>query len=387
MKKTAILCLAFTAMATLVKAQHPFTIEGQLAPDKHGFVILDYSTMGKYTRDSAVVTNGKFTFKGTLGDPVYATLNLNPVQGYVPPGTPIVNDLIKLFIEGNTTVKSNAGLKTADIKGSKTEADYLKRDALYKPLNSKLETLNTQMRPLYEEKNIEAMKPIKEQINVLLKQAQDIDSTFIRQNPDSYVSFDIWRSKHSKGFVKPEWRSEFERFSKRIRNTEEGKLMGEKIERADQLRPGNIAPMFTLKDLSGKAVSLSDFKGKNVLLVFWYRHFYPFETFSLYLRRAEKRLKDKNTVIVGISYDDDATWRAAATQEFPEWIHLNASPERISANEMGATAVAYGVYTGGHLPAAYLIGPDGKIVMDRVNLNDTELGAKLEKLLNNHLTN
>jgi len=378
MKKTAILCLAFTALATLVKAQHPFTIDGQLSPDKQGFIILDYSSMGKYTRDSAVVTNGKFSFKGTAGDPLYAMLNLNPAQGYVASGA--VNDRIKLFIEGNTTVKSNAGLITAEIKGGKAEDDYLKRDALYKPLNAKLETLNAQMRPLYEEKNAEAMKPIKTQINVLLKQAQQIDSTFIRQNPDSYVSFDIWRSKHSKGFIKSEWRTEFERFSKRIRNTEEGKLMAEKIDRANNLKPGNIAPMFTLKDLSGKTVSLSDFKGKNVLLVLWYRHFFPFETFSLYLRRAEKRLKDKNTVIVGISYDDDTAWRNAATQEFPEWVNLNASSERTSVNEMGAIALSYGVYSSGYLPAAYLIGPDGKILSDLINLNDNELGLKLEKL-------
>ena len=378
---TTILCLAFTAIAGLTKAQHPFTIEGQLGAGKQGFVILDYYKKGNYMRDSAAVTNGKFKFTGTYGDPIYATLNLNPVSGYMAPDKVKPADQAKFFIDGKITVKSTEGLKEALIKGGKTQADYLVRDAFYKPLNAQLAVLSEKMRPLYKDKNTEAMKPLHAKIGDLLKQAQQIDSAFIRQHPDSYVAFDIWKSKHAKGSIKAEWSSDFERFSKGIRHTEEGQLMAERIERAKQLSPGHTAPLFSLQDLAGKKVSLSELKGKNVLLVFWNRYFVPFETFALYMRRAEKRLKDKNTVMVGISYDDDATWRSAADAEFPGWIHLNGTAEKITANEMGAVANAYGVYSFAHLPSAYLIGPDGKFLSDRINSNDSELGLKLEKLI------
>ncbi len=33
--------------------------------------------------------------------------------------------------------------------------------------------------------------------------------------------------------------------------------------------PGNNAPDFTLESLAGETVSLSDYSGKSVLLVFW----------------------------------------------------------------------------------------------------------------------
>jgi len=378
---TTILCLAFTAIAGLTKAQHPFTIEGQLGAGKQGFVILDYYKKGNYMRDSAAVTNGKFKFSGTYGDPIYATLDLNPNRGYVTPDKVQPADQAKFFIDGKMTVKSTGGLKEALIKGGKTQADYLVRDAFYKPLNAKLAVLSEEMRPLYKDKNTEAMKPVQAKIGDLMRQAQQIDSAFIRQHPDSYVAFDIWRSKHTKGAVKAEWSSDFDRFSKEIRNTEEGKLMAGKIDRAKQLSPGKMAPSFSMVDLSGKKVSLSELKGKNVLLVFWIRYFVPFETFALYMRRTEKRLKDKNTVIVGISYDDDSTWRTAAAADFPDWIHLNAGTEKISATEMGATGIAYGIYSYAHLPSAYLIGTDGKFLSDRINLNDNELGSKLEKLI------
>lgn len=381
MKKTVLICLAFTALATFAKAQHTYTIAGQLAPDKQGYVILDYDSKGEYIRDSAVVTNGKFKFNSTIVDPVYATLNLNPVRGYVTPDKVVPADQVKFFIDGNMTVKSNAGLNDATVKGGKTQAEYLKRDAFFKPLNAKLVPLSNQMRALYKDKNTEAMKPLQAKINDLVLESKQIDSAFIKQNPDSYVSFDIWRSKHTRAYARPEWRAEFEQFSKSIRNTYEGKVMAEKINKSDKLVAGQSAPQFTLEDVAGKKVSLTDFKGKNVLLVFWNRYFVPFETFALYMRRAEKRLKDKNTVVVGISYDDDATWRTSAAENFPEWINLNAGPEHSSAKIMGSVAINYGIYSGSHLPTAYLIGPDGKFLTDRINLNDNELGLKLEKLV------
>jgi cytochrome oxidase Cu insertion factor (SCO1/SenC/PrrC family) len=36
-----------------------------------------------------------------------------------------------------------------------------------------------------------------------------------------------------------------------------------------QMRPGTTAPDFSLTTLDGRKVSLSDYRGKPVLLVFW----------------------------------------------------------------------------------------------------------------------
>ncbi|MBQ7771811.1 MAG: redoxin domain-containing protein [Bacteroidales bacterium] len=38
---------------------------------------------------------------------------------------------------------------------------------------------------------------------------------------------------------------------------------------ADMLKSGTAAPDFMLNDVNGKTVSLSDFKGKKVVLEFW----------------------------------------------------------------------------------------------------------------------
>jgi peroxiredoxin len=379
MKITKILfALIFTSFAA--KAQHPFTLNGQLAPDKQGMIFLDYYSRDKYVLDSAVVKDGKFSFKGTIGDPVYATLNLNPYKGNFTPEKAAEADFIKFFLEGQTVVKSKTGVKDATIKGGPSQDDYSKRNEFYIPLNEQLAPLSAQMRQLYVDKNTDAMKPLQAQIAELSRKGQQIDSAFIKQHPDSYVAFDIWRSKH-KGFAKAEWRSEFERFSPAIQNTEEGKAMKAKIMQAAKLTPGNMAPDFNLKDLTGKEISLRSLRGKNVVVCFWYSSFANFNTFSLYMRRAEKRLKDKNTVFVGINYDDSTTAQNVIAENFPDWINLSEAGPNGIGDGIGKVARSYGVYSGNNLPAAFLIGPDGKFLSERLVLNDTELGLKLEKLV------
>jgi peroxiredoxin len=372
--------LALILSSAAAFAQHPYEIKGQLAADKQGKIFLDYYSKGKYVLDSAIVKNGKFNFKGSIGDPVYATLNLNPYKGNFTPEVAAQADFIKFFLEGPTTVNSSAGVKDALIQGGRAQVDYLKRNEFYKPLNEKLAPLSAQMRQLYLDKNTEAMKPLQAQIAELGKKAQQIDSAFIKQHPDSYVAFDIWRSKH-KGFAKAEWRTEFEHFSPAIQNTEEGKALKARIIQAGKLTTGNTAPDFTLKDSTGKNVTLSSFRGKNVVLCFWHQSFGNFNTFALYMRRAEKRLKDKNTVFVGVSYDNARTWNNAVAENFPDWVHLTEADDDGVGGNMGKVAQSYGIYNANSLPAGFLIGPDGKFLAERLMLNDNELGLKLEKLV------
>lgn len=74
--------------------------------------------------------------------------------------------------------------------------------------------------------------------------------------------------------------------------------------KGESLRIGDTAPEFTLQDQNGKEVSLSDFKGRNVVVYFYPRALTPGCTVQACgLRDVWTDLKKLDVVILGISGD------------------------------------------------------------------------------------
>jgi len=64
------------------------------------------------------------------------------------------------------------------------------------------------------------------------------------------------------------------------------------------------APDFVLQDLSGKPVRLSDFRGRPVLVNFWYSRCMPCRAETPDLVRLYEIHRDKGLVILGVNLDD-----------------------------------------------------------------------------------
>ncbi|MDP8033637.1 thioredoxin-dependent thiol peroxidase [Pasteurella atlantica] len=70
------------------------------------------------------------------------------------------------------------------------------------------------------------------------------------------------------------------------------------------LQPNSPAPLFTLLDQNEKAVSLTDFKGKKVLVYFYPRAMTPgCTTQACSLRDSKTELDELNVTVLGISPD------------------------------------------------------------------------------------
>jgi thiol-disulfide isomerase/thioredoxin len=81
---------------------------------------------------------------------------------------------------------------------------------------------------------------------------------------------------------------------------------------------GGIAPDFTLKDLRGHDVKLSEYRGHVVLLDFWATWCPPCQETIPELVSVEKKYKNKGIVVLGISIDegrDIATKLSAFSKE------------------------------------------------------------------------
>jgi peroxiredoxin len=112
------------------------------------------------------------------------------------------------------------------------------------------------------------------------------------------------------------------------------------------------APGFSLTDVKGAALNLSDYKGKVVLLNFWATWCHGCkEEIPWYMAFADK-YKDQGFVVIGVSMDDDG-WKSV--KPFMEEKKLNY-PIVIGTEEL---ANRYGGVDG--MPVSVLIDRDGKI--------------------------
>jgi cytochrome oxidase Cu insertion factor (SCO1/SenC/PrrC family) len=80
-------------------------------------------------------------------------------------------------------------------------------------------------------------------------------------------------------------------------------------------RAGQIAPNFTLKDLTNQPVALSDFHGKRVLVNFWYVACSGCQEEMSALEQYYAQSRDQHVVVLGVNIVDDANTASRFLQQ------------------------------------------------------------------------
>jgi len=135
-------------------------------------------------------------------------------------------------------------------------------------------------------------------------------------------------------------------------------------------KEGDKAPDFTAKDQNGNTVSLSDFKGKNVILYFYPQDNTPTCTNeACNFRDNYQSLLSKGFSVIGVSPDTEKSHKKFETKfnlPFP----LIADPDRKIVEQYGlwAEKTTFGRTYMGVLRTTFVIDPKGKIlkVIDKV---------------------
>ncbi len=108
---------------------------------------------------------------------------------------------------------------------------------------------------------------------------------------------------------------------KSIEEKEELKLAMPTNEKQEWLN--KPAPNITMKDESGKPLSIKNFKGKYVLVDFWASWCVPCRRETPRLREAFNKYNSKNFTILSISMDTDKeSWLKAIAKDTMPWHHL-----------------------------------------------------------------
>ena len=125
------------------------------------------------------------------------------------------------------------------------------------------------------------------------------------------------------------------------------------------IEPGSAAPAFSLPDQDGNRVSLSDFDGETVVLVFYPADFSPVCTDQLSVyQEVLPQLEEQGAKLVGISVDG-----AFCHKAFQQHQGLSI-PLLADFHPKGEVARAYGVWSEDHGVAGralVMVGPDSVV--------------------------
>jgi peroxiredoxin len=113
----------------------------------------------------------------------------------------------------------------------------------------------------------------------------------------------------------------------------------------------SVAPDFSLQDLNGQPLDLTNYRGKVVLLDFWATWCTPCRGETPHLVELQNKYREQGLQVVGISMDDGPKPVHEFYQEFKMNYPVALGNEKV--------AEAYGGVLG--LPVTFLIGRDGRV--------------------------
>lgn len=120
---------------------------------------------------------------------------------------------------------------------------------------------------------------------------------------------------------------------------------------AKKFAPGNPAPDFTLTNMDGKPISLSDYKGKVVYLAFWASWCSPCRQQIDYIKEINKTINNDEFAIIYVSIDENET----------AWKNMVAKKQAVGTQliSKGLESAVPKEYNVGGVPLYYMIDKKG----------------------------
>ncbi len=374
MKKYISLSTGLFMFAVMSTAQEkPFTIKGRIEGKTSGYIYLGYT--GRKI-DSSLIENGSFSFKGTLTGPAQASLMMDRngrsfdkyAQLYITPGNMQLTVPYNNFTDGIVLKGSPVQAEADALKKSK--APIMKQ---LKPYSDAYNKANNAYIEARREKKDEATLERLKEVTTVAKDAMDPyyaelrkkDEEFMNKYPASFVTASLLRFSVTRMPLE-EGEGRYSKLTDEVKNSDIGKAIKQELDELRAGSPGAKAFVFASKELRGVPLSLSDYKGKYVLLDFWASWCVPCRKGNPHLLSLYSRYKDKGLEIIGVSDDDsnpDAWQKAVDKDQIGVWKHVLRGLKRVDGPEMfdrsASISDRYGISS---LPTKILVNPDGVII-------------------------
>ena len=383
MKKFLVFALtAALAVSCNKLKENEYEISGTIDPAFNGKQVFlkeqSENPMSPMTAlDTAVVENGKFTFKGISETPKERLIF---IEGKDQDGAVFV-----YTEEGHIAVEVNK-----DTLFNSVVSGTLNNDAQAKYTKLAMEAGRGDK--AFQEKNMELFNKAKAENdtvtqNKIIKDYQNMSKennkkyvAFIEENPNALVTIKafppLFQDQDKKS---ADIQALYDKLSPEVKETELGKKIGEHLTKMAEVEAaqakvaeGTMAPDFSAATPDGKTLSLKEAMGKVTIIDFWASWCGPCRQENPNVVAMYNELHGKGLNIIGVSLDQDAAkWKDAIAADKLTWQHISHLKgwEDPIAKEYGVNGI----------PATFILDASGKIVAK--NLRGEELKAKVKELL------
>lgn len=327
---TSIICLLF---CTTIVAQNKMALHGEYQGAQKGDILSLYDPTSKADIDSALVKNGKFTFK---------MQNIQPGE-YVLKHNANRREALLLYLDNyDTNIVIGDSFKKASVTGNPTHI-------VVSNLNEKL---------MYADAK-ELFVPFAQTRDLLKNVAErkDMASAMVL---DKYL--EVYYVQFSMDEIKQLYDGLVETAKQSIAGKNFYKKFDQKYTSIVRFKKGAVLPDFTLNTPDGKPITLSQFvKGKKAVLVdFWASWCAPCRAKNPELRMLLQDYKDQGLDVLAVSIDKDAkNWKQAIKDDQVTWTQVSDLKERKSPVFQAYYIDATGV------PLTFLVDENCRILENR----------------------
>ncbi len=359
MKKIIFILSAVVSLqAAAVVKPAKFTLSGKVSDTDSGFVLIRNLT--KPMPDTVRIIKGEFNYTGSLEEatPFVVTDETNKYQMFFAEPKADMHMVLK-----------RKGMQITFLEGSNAQDIFRKLLNAQDPLQRAMEQIQQAgSKPGANRDSIQVMiMQINNQRNANFYQ-------FLKEYGNSPVAaFLIYSSiSNERGIDASIADSMYSFLNGAGKTSFYGTETEKSITKLRAVTVGYMAPDFTQPDTSGKNYTLSDFRGKYLLVDFWASWCGPCKAEIPFMKEAYAHFHAKGFEILSVSLDDKReAWINALRQFQMPWPQVS--------DAKGFRSVVNDLYPIPSIPKTLLLDKTGKIIA--TDLRGPALDSKLEELL------